>query len=168
MIGPGYVALLLLGCLQDCRSVHRRRRRVVDGFARRGAAHRADAVHVPLHEVAPEPVAEAHRPLEVHAAPGLPVAEVRAAVAPHQPRLAGAAGAEHRDQACAAVEARPEGGESEWDVVPQLQVTLSKLQHVMVSAGVRIPVTQRAERRPQALLYLLWDWFDGGFFERWR
>ena len=39
---------------------------------------------------------------------------------------------------------------SEWDVVPQLQVTLSKLQHVMVAAGVRIPLTQREERPPQA------------------
>src|SRR4029450_2726878 len=64
--------------------------------------------------------------------------------------------------------ARPERAASEWDVVPQLQVTLSKLQHVMVAVGVRIPVTQRGERRPQALAYLLWDWFDGGFFEMWR
>jgi mono/diheme cytochrome c family protein len=64
--------------------------------------------------------------------------------------------------------ARPEGGSSEWDVVPQFQVTLSKLQHVMFAAGVRVPITQRDERRPQALAYLLWDWFDGGFFEMWR
>jgi mono/diheme cytochrome c family protein len=64
--------------------------------------------------------------------------------------------------------ARPEGGASEWDVVPQVQVTLSKLQHVMLAAGVRVPITQRSERRPQALAYLLWDWFDGGLFEMWR
>ncbi len=64
--------------------------------------------------------------------------------------------------------ARPEGGSSEWDVVPQLQITLSKLQHVMVAAGVRVPVTQRSERRPHALVYLLWDWFDGGFLEMWK
>jgi mono/diheme cytochrome c family protein len=64
--------------------------------------------------------------------------------------------------------ARPERGPSEWDVVPQFQVTLSKLQHVMLAAGVRVPITQRDERRPQALVYLLWDWFDGGFFEMWR
>ena len=43
--------------------------------------------------------------------------------------------------------ARPEGGASEWDVVPQLQVTLSKLQHVMVAGGVRIPLNERDERR---------------------
>jgi mono/diheme cytochrome c family protein len=64
--------------------------------------------------------------------------------------------------------ARPERGPSEWDVVPQLQVTLSKLQHVMLAAGVRVPITQRDERRAQALIYLLWDWFDGGFLEMWR
>jgi len=64
--------------------------------------------------------------------------------------------------------ARPEGGPSEWDVVPQVQVTLSKLQHVMLASGVRIPLTQRGQRRPQALVYLLWDWFDGGFLEMWR
>jgi mono/diheme cytochrome c family protein len=64
--------------------------------------------------------------------------------------------------------ARPERGPSEWDIVPQVQVTLSKLQHVMVAGGVRVPLTQRDERRPQALIYLLWDWFDGGFFEMWR
>ena len=64
--------------------------------------------------------------------------------------------------------ARPVRGASEWDVVPQLQVTLSKLQHVMVAAGVRLPLTQREERPTQALVYLLWDWFDGGFLEFWE
>lgn len=64
--------------------------------------------------------------------------------------------------------ARPEGGASEWDVVPQIQVTLSKLQHVSVAAGVRVPITERDERSTQALVYLLWDWFDGGFFEFWK
>ena len=64
--------------------------------------------------------------------------------------------------------ARPEGGSSEWDVVPQMQVTLSKLQHVSVAAGVRIPLTARDERSTQMLVYLLWDWFDGGLFEFWK
>lgn len=64
--------------------------------------------------------------------------------------------------------ARPWAGSSEWDVVPQLQVTLSKLQHVSVAAGVRIPVNERGERPAQGLVYLLWDFFDGGFFEFWK
>ncbi len=50
--------------------------------------------------------------------------------------------------------ARPEHDASEWDVVPQFQVTLSKIQHVRVAAGARIPVTQREERHAQALVYL--------------
>jgi hypothetical protein len=36
------------------------------------------------------------------------------------------------------------GGDAEWDVVPQLQVSLSKIQHVVVAGGVRIPVNARA------------------------
>ncbi len=64
--------------------------------------------------------------------------------------------------------ARPEGARSEWDLVPQMQVTLSKLQHVAISAGVRIPLNDRAERHPQVVTYLLWDWFDGGFLDFWR
>jgi mono/diheme cytochrome c family protein len=64
--------------------------------------------------------------------------------------------------------ARPKGEPSEWDVVPQVQVTLSKLQHVMIAGAVRIPMTQRKDRPTQGLVYLLWDWFDGGFFEFWK
>lgn len=64
--------------------------------------------------------------------------------------------------------ARPFGEQSEWDVVPQLQVSLSKLQHVLLAAGVRVPLTQREERHPQVLVYFLWDWFDGGLFSFWK
>jgi mono/diheme cytochrome c family protein len=63
---------------------------------------------------------------------------------------------------------RETDGVAEWDVVPQLQVTLSKLQHVMIAGGVRIPVNERDERHPQVLTYLLWDWFDGSFFDFWK
>jgi mono/diheme cytochrome c family protein len=64
--------------------------------------------------------------------------------------------------------AKPEGGVTEWDVVPQAQVSLSKLQHVLVNVGVRVPINERQERTPQVLVYLLWDWFDGGLFEFWK
>lgn len=64
--------------------------------------------------------------------------------------------------------ARPFGDASEWDVVPQLQVSLSKLQHVLLAGGVRVPLTQREERHPQVLVYFLWDWFDGGLFSFWK
>lgn len=60
------------------------------------------------------------------------------------------------------------GAETEWDIVPQMQVTLSRRQHIMVSAGVRQPLNDRQERGRAFLTYLLWDWFDGGFFDGWR
>jgi mono/diheme cytochrome c family protein len=64
--------------------------------------------------------------------------------------------------------ARPGGGTAEWDVVPQMQVTLSKIQHVSVAGGVRIPLSQRGERGPAVVTYLLWDWFDGPFTRFWK
>lgn len=64
--------------------------------------------------------------------------------------------------------AKPEHGAAEWDVVPQMQVSLSKLQHVLLSVGVRLPVNEREERKPQLLAYFLWDWFDGGLFQFWK
>jgi mono/diheme cytochrome c family protein len=60
------------------------------------------------------------------------------------------------------------GNAAEWDVLPQMQVTLSRRQHVRGSVGVRLPVNARAERPRELVAYLLWDWFDGGLFEGWR
>lgn len=54
-----------------------------------------------------------------------------------------------------------------WDVVPQMQVSLSTRQHVLVSAGLRMPVNRRANRHSQLLLYVLWDWFDGPLLGGW-
>jgi mono/diheme cytochrome c family protein len=64
--------------------------------------------------------------------------------------------------------AKPESSETEWDVVPEVQVSLSKLQHVLLNVGVRVPLNERAERKPQMLVYVLWDWFDGGLFQFWK
>jgi hypothetical protein len=61
-----------------------------------------------------------------------------------------------------------DGEEALWDVVPQVQISLSKRQHILFSIGVQLPVNERAGRSAQVLTYLLWDWFDGGFFEGWR
>ncbi len=59
------------------------------------------------------------------------------------------------------------GAKTNWDVVPQLQVTLSTRQHIMASFGVRAPVNNTAARPVQFMFYLLWDWFDGGLREGW-
>ena len=64
--------------------------------------------------------------------------------------------------------AKSEGSAAEWDIVPQVQVTLSKLQHVMLSVGVRVPLSEREERPTQFLVYTLWDWFDGSPFDFWK
>jgi hypothetical protein len=61
-----------------------------------------------------------------------------------------------------------EGTKAEWDLIPQMQVTLSRRQHIAFSFGARLPLTERTGRPPTLMAYLLWDWFDGGFFEGWR
>lgn len=58
------------------------------------------------------------------------------------------------------------GAEIHWDVVPQVQITLNKRQNIMLNVGYRVPVDD-AGRDSQIMVYILWDWFDGGFFEGW-
>ena len=62
---------------------------------------------------------------------------------------------------------RPLGSEGflHWDLVPQTQIALNQRQHVMLNIGLRIPVNHYSD--PQFIIYLLWEWFDGGFFEGW-
>ena len=61
-----------------------------------------------------------------------------------------------------------EGGvETEWDLVPQLQVSLTKRQHVLGAIGIRQPISDRGNRATEVVFYLLWDWFDGGVLEGW-
>ncbi len=60
-----------------------------------------------------------------------------------------------------------EDGPAVWDVMPELHFTLNQRQHVMANVGVRFPLTESEGRKPQVMFLLLWDWFDGGFFEGW-
>jgi hypothetical protein len=60
-----------------------------------------------------------------------------------------------------------EGADIQWDLVPQIQITLNQRQHIMANVGVRLPVTDAGARTTQVVVYLLWDWFDGGFFQGW-
>jgi mono/diheme cytochrome c family protein len=53
------------------------------------------------------------------------------------------------------------------NVVPQIQVSLSRRQHVLASLGGYIPTARDAKNPPKIMFYLLWDWFDGGLFESW-
>lgn len=60
------------------------------------------------------------------------------------------------------------GAKVHWDLLPQIQITLNRRQHLMINAGVRIPVNDRTGRGTQVITYFLWDWFDGGLLEGWR
>jgi mono/diheme cytochrome c family protein len=54
-----------------------------------------------------------------------------------------------------------------WDLLPQMQVTISKRQHIRADLGLRIPVNHTAGRPVQLMFYVLWDWQDGRLNEGW-
>ena len=56
---------------------------------------------------------------------------------------------------------------TQWSLAPQLQVSLSTRQHILVSAGVVLPLTDAQSRDAQLVTYVLWDWFDGGLLSGW-
>jgi mono/diheme cytochrome c family protein len=60
-----------------------------------------------------------------------------------------------------------DGARVNWDIVPQVQVTLNRRQHVRVSVGVRRPLNDASERTTQFVFYGLWDFFDGGLRDGW-
>jgi hypothetical protein len=49
-----------------------------------------------------------------------------------------------------------------------MQVTLNRRQHILINAGVRVPVNGRSGRSTQLMTYFLWDWFDGDLLDGWR
>jgi mono/diheme cytochrome c family protein len=59
------------------------------------------------------------------------------------------------------------GATTQWDLAPQLQVSLNTRQHVQAGVGFRVPVTDRGNRATEFVFYLLWDWFDGGVLAGW-
>lgn len=60
-----------------------------------------------------------------------------------------------------------DGAKTDWDVLPELQVTLSPRQHIRADFGVRQPFTDTTGRKTQLEFYILWDWADGRFWEGW-
>jgi hypothetical protein len=52
-------------------------------------------------------------------------------------------------------------------MVPQVQITLNTRQHIRLNVGLRVPLNETSERSTEFVVYLLWDWFDGGFFDGW-
>ena len=55
-----------------------------------------------------------------------------------------------------------------WDILPQMQVSLNKRQHILASVGVRFPMNNTLGRTTEVVFYLLWDWFDGGLRDGWK
>ena len=62
---------------------------------------------------------------------------------------------------------RSEDGSTDWDVVPQVQVSLNTRQHVLANVGVLVPTDDESLRQTQVFFYLLWEWFDGGLVDGW-
>ena len=60
------------------------------------------------------------------------------------------------------------GARTNWDALPEMQVTVSRRQHVRVGFGVREPFTNTQGRTPQVVFYLLWDRADGKLWNGWR
>jgi mono/diheme cytochrome c family protein len=59
------------------------------------------------------------------------------------------------------------GATTNWDVVPEIQIPISKRMHILANVGVRIPVNNTADRPKQFLIYLLWDYVDGTLKQGW-
>jgi mono/diheme cytochrome c family protein len=60
------------------------------------------------------------------------------------------------------------GASTNWDVLPELQMTVSRRQHVRMGFGVREPFTNTNGRAPQVMFYVLWDRADGKLWDGWR
>ena len=60
------------------------------------------------------------------------------------------------------------GAKTNWNVLPQIQVSLNKRQHILANVGVKFPMNNRLGRTTEVLFYVLWDWFDGGLRDGWK
>jgi mono/diheme cytochrome c family protein len=59
------------------------------------------------------------------------------------------------------------GARTNWDVVPEIQIPISKRMHILANVGVRVPVNNTGDRPKQFLIYLLWDYVDGTLKQGW-
>jgi len=59
------------------------------------------------------------------------------------------------------------GAKTNWDIVPEVQVTLNRRQHIRASFGIQTPLNNTDGRSVAAVYYLLWDFFDGSLKAGW-
>lgn len=60
-----------------------------------------------------------------------------------------------------------QGENNDWDLLPELFVTLSPRQHIQADVGFRQPVANTRGRTPQVVFFVRWDWADGKLWEGW-
>jgi len=53
------------------------------------------------------------------------------------------------------------------DVIPELQIPMSKRMHILGNIGFKFPATNTEGRPRQVMFYVLWDWVDGGLLQGW-
>ena len=66
-----------------------------------------------------------------------------------------------------AVKSSAPGATPDYDWIPQMQVSLSRRQHILGSFGYRLPLTNRDTRARSLVAYIIWDWFDGPLLGGW-
>src|SRR5262249_20179863 len=59
------------------------------------------------------------------------------------------------------------GATTNWDIIPELQIPMSKRMHILGNVGFKFPANNTAGRPRQLLFYVLWDWADGGLLQGW-
>jgi mono/diheme cytochrome c family protein len=60
------------------------------------------------------------------------------------------------------------GASTNWDIVPEIQIPVSKRMHILANVGLRVPLNNREDRPNQFLFYLLWDYVDGSLTQGWK
>ena len=60
------------------------------------------------------------------------------------------------------------GADNNWNIVPEIQIPVSKRLHILGNIGYYIPVNHTADRPKQLMFYLLWDFADGKVTEGWK
>jgi mono/diheme cytochrome c family protein len=59
------------------------------------------------------------------------------------------------------------GATTNVDVIPELQIPMSKRMHILGNIGFKFPANNTEGRPRQVMFYVLWDWVDGGLLQGW-
>lgn len=59
------------------------------------------------------------------------------------------------------------GAKTRWNIVPEMQVTISPRQHIRANVGFSQPFANSTGQQKRVVFYLLWDWADGKLLQGW-